>query len=74
MSAVLPKMGQWSKTLDNENLDGLVISQEGGLKLAFHGGRPNIKGGAKGLQLKTTTLLIFFLWLVKSLKNLQWDC
>ena len=24
----------------------------------------------KGLQLKTTTLLLFFLWLVKSLKNL----
>ena len=24
----------------------------------------------KGLQLKTTTLLVFFLWLVKSLKNL----
>ena len=24
----------------------------------------------KGLQLKTTTLLVFFLWLVKSLRNL----
>ena len=26
--------------------------------------------GGKGLQLKTATLLVFFLWLVKSLKNL----
>ena len=25
----------------------------------------------KGLQLKTNSLLVFFLWLVKSLKNLQ---
>ena len=26
--------------------------------------------GGKGLQLKTSTQLVFFLWLVKSLKNL----
>ena len=26
----------------------------------------------KGLQLKTTILLVFFLWLVKSLKNRVW--
>ena len=31
---------------------------------------PVIKNLGKGLQLKTTALLIFFLWLVKSLKNL----
>ena len=29
-----------------------------------------LKNGGKGLQLKTTALLVFFLWLVKSLKNL----
>ena len=28
------------------------------------------KNVGKGLQLKTTTPLVFFLWLVKSLKNL----
>ena len=31
---------------------------------------PLFKNVGKGLQLKTTTLLVFFLWLVKSLKNL----
>ena len=31
---------------------------------------PVFKNVGKGLQLKTTTLLVFFLWLVKSLKNL----
>ena len=31
---------------------------------------PVFKNVKKGLQLKTTTLLVFFLWLVKSLKNL----
>ena len=31
---------------------------------------PVFKNVGKGLQLKTTTLLAFFLWLVKSLKNL----
>ena len=31
---------------------------------------PLFKNVKKGLQLKTTTLLVFFLWLVKSLKNL----
>ena len=31
---------------------------------------PVFKNVEEGLQLKTTTLLAFFLWLVKSLKNL----
>ena len=31
---------------------------------------PVFKNVGKGLQLKTTALLVFFLWLVKSLKNL----
>ena len=31
---------------------------------------PLFKNVGKGLQLKTTALLVFFLWLVKSLKNL----
>ena len=31
---------------------------------------PVFKDVAKGLQLKTTALLVFFLWLVRSLKNL----
>ena len=31
---------------------------------------PVFKNVGKGLQLKTTTLLVFFLWLVESLKNL----
>ena len=31
---------------------------------------PVFKNVGKGLQLKTITLLVFFLWLVKSLKNL----
>ena len=31
---------------------------------------PVFKNVGKGLQLKTTTLLVFFLWLVRSLKNL----
>ena len=31
---------------------------------------PVFKNVGKGLLLKTTTLLVFFLWLVKSLKNL----
>ena len=31
---------------------------------------PIFKNVGKGLQLKTTALLVFFLWLVKSLKNL----
>ena len=31
---------------------------------------PDLRMLRKGLQLKTTTLLVFFLWLVKSLKNL----
>ena len=31
---------------------------------------PVFKNVGKGLQLKTTTLLAFFLWLVKALKNL----
>ena len=31
---------------------------------------PVFKNVGKGLQLKTTTLLVFLLWLVKSLKNL----
>ena len=30
---------------------------------------PVFKNVGKGLQLKTTALLVFFLWLVKSLKN-----
>ena len=30
----------------------------------------NVRKLGKGLQLKTTALLVFFLWLVKSLKNL----
>ena len=30
---------------------------------------PVFKNVGKGLQLKTTTLLVFFLWLVKFLKN-----
>ena len=32
---------------------------------------PIFKKVGEGLQLKTTALLVFFLWLVKSLKNLQ---
>ena len=31
---------------------------------------PAFKNVGKGLQLKTIALLVFFLWLVKSLKNL----
>ena len=31
---------------------------------------PVFKNVGKGLQLKTTALLVFFLWLAKSLKNL----
>ena len=31
---------------------------------------PVFKNMGKGLQLKTTTLSVFFMWLVKSLKNL----
>ena len=31
---------------------------------------PVFKNVGKGLQLKSTALLVFFLWLVKSLKNL----
>ena len=31
---------------------------------------PLFENVGKGLQLKTTALLVFFLWLVKSLKNL----
>ena len=31
---------------------------------------PEFKNSGKGLQLKTVTLLVFFLWLVKSSKNL----
>ena len=31
---------------------------------------PVFKNVGKGLQLKNTALLVFFLWLVKSLKNL----
>ena len=30
----------------------------------------SLKNAGKGLQLKTAALLVFFLWLVKSLKNL----
>ena len=32
---------------------------------------PVFKNVGKGLQLKSTALLVFFLWLVKSLKSLQ---
>ena len=36
----------------------------------FHQWSLHLKMLGRGLQLKTTTLLVFFLWIVKSLKNL----
>ena len=36
----------------------------------FHQWSQYLRMLGKGLQLKTTALLVFFLWLVKSLKNL----